>query len=297
MNLKKILSLFLITAVFGYLFFQIFANKEQILNYSWHFSFLQVFLLVLFLIPLYLLNATSWHLLTLAVNEKIDYKTNIKIWLLSNISRFIPGGIWQYAGRIYLGKKGGMSTTSAGVATILEAFLNILIGGFIAIFFYSKNLLVLFVFILVLAFWSLFLIKKRTQKLVRLVLFITKNKFDLAKIKINYKIIPFIVICFFLQFAISSMVLYLISTGSSNITVFDYPAFLGIFTTSWLLGYLVIFAPSGFGIQELSLASFLSKYMPFAVASLVAIVFRVLLLMSEFITTFLVILFLKDKAD
>ena len=70
----------------------------------------------------------------------------------------------------------------------------------------------------------------------------------------------------------------------------------GIFALAWMLGALAIFAPSGIGVREGVLAYLLGFHVPIYIASLVAILARVLFLVAE--AGFFVLVFaVTDKGD
>ena len=65
------------------------------------------------------------------------------------------------------------------------------------------------------------------------------------------------------------------------------PYVIVVYTLSWLLGYIAFLAPGGLGVQELSMATLLSFYLPVGLAGGLAgglaIAFRVISMLVELI--------------
>ncbi|MDO8619181.1 MAG: lysylphosphatidylglycerol synthase domain-containing protein [Candidatus Daviesbacteria bacterium] len=292
MNLKKVLSITAVGTILIFIFWNIIKNKELIIKFPWHPHVLDLFLMLLFLVPIYISGATSWYLITNALNFKINYFSNLKIWVFSNFSRFIPGSIWQYAGRVYLTSKYGISKTEATTALIIEAIFNLTAGllvVFISVCFLGFSLggnFNIIVFILVFFVTCLIFVlgnKRLMTLIVRILMKITKKSGNLD-FTLPKKWIGILIFSYLLQFVLGGSVLFFLSRNAVDLSFDFYPIFIAIYAVSWMLGYISIFASSGLGIQELSLAGFLSLYMPFSIAVIIAVAFRVLLIVAELST-------------
>ena len=273
------------------------------------FNYRDLFLLILFLLPIYTLNALAWHLIIYSLGFKIDFLKSFRIWVFSNCGRFLPGAIWQYAGRIYLSSKAGISKTVALTSLVLEAVLVVMVSSTTALmsvllvplpehFGRLRNLLS----VVVLIAWGIFLLILfflSNDKIVNLAtgLFrkIITRGYKLEKIKINKIFIPLTIFIFFLQFLFGGIVLFFLSRFAVSLPFVQLPVFVGIYSASWLLGYLTVVAPAGLGVQEASLAGLLSFYMPFPIASVVAIALRISLIASELFSLLLNILISKKR--
>ena len=90
-----------------------------------------------------------------------------------------------------------------------------------------------------------------------------------------------VVASFILQFLFAGSVLFLVAGAVARLPLSLYPTFVAIFTISWLAGYLTFLTPAGLGVQEVSMATLLSFYLLLPVAGIVAVVFRVCLMLAE----------------
>lgn len=301
MNIKKLFTVMLVSAIFIFLLSNIYKNWQIIIDYNWRFNPQNIILLLVFLVPVYLVNGLSWYLVNKSLGTEISYLKSLKVLMLGNFARFIPGGIWQYAGKIYFAKKEGVDSSKTSLAILTETLFT-LISGVMIIFIIGifwklpvqegNFALIIFMSALLTAVILLFGNKKFVDLLSRLLQKLGgKKKIIPLNLSVNW--IPILLISYSLQFFVDGTVLYFLSQNATNISLELYPLFIAIFAIAWLAGFITIFAPSGLGVQEVTLAALLSGYMPFAVASLIAIVFRLLLLISEILL--ISIIFIKDR--
>lgn len=273
MNFKKIISIVFVSAIFAFIFITIYKNWQAIIYYPWKFSFQNLLVLLIFLIPVYLVNGMSWYLVNKSLGSNLSYFKCLKILLLGNFGRFIPGGIWQYAGRIFLAKKEGVESKLTTNAIFMETFFTLSLGILISFWsgFFEK--------LQIKNFWIAFIL---IISLGSIMIFIARNR--QFKIRFNPSWVPLILLSFSMQFIVDGAILFFLSKNATYIPLESFPLFIGIFAISWIFGFVTIFAPSGLGVQEVTMAALLSNYMPFAVASVVAISFRLSLLLAEVTT-------------
>ena len=272
MNFKKILSLLIIFFAFGFLIFNIYQNWHIVAAHFWNLKSSNVILLFGFLSIVYLVNATSWHFLMKAIGVNLSYLKNLKIWLFSNTARLIPGTIWQYGSRIVLASSEGVNKKVISSALLIELSFISSIGIiciFAGAFFWNLKLS-----------FDLRMLLLLIPILFILILIITK----ITKVSLSLKWIPVLFLSYLLQFIVDGSVLFYLSQAAVDLSYNLYPVFISIFALSWLFGYISFFTPAGLGVQEVSMATLLSFYMPFPVAGIVAIAFRLVLLISEGLT-------------
>jgi len=64
--------------------------------------------------------------------EETEWSVSFKILYISQMARFLPGGIWGHVGRIYLGDKEGIPKKKMVLASIGHLALNVLTGVILA---------------------------------------------------------------------------------------------------------------------------------------------------------------------
>lgn len=280
--MKKISAL-IVLLIFGYLLWNISHYKNDLVNFWGSINFL---LVTLFALPIYLFNILAWHATTRVLNFKIDLLTDAQIWMYSNISRFLPGGIFQYPSRIFLLTKQKVSHLKSLMAILLELLFSLGVGGIFSLSIltiisqdealskFQIPLLILLLFFVPLSFGNRQLINIFSKVLKKL----KRPEYQaLESLNLPTSRLFLLALAFSSTFIFPGLTLFALS----NLDITKLPTVLGMYAFSWMVGYLSIFAPGGFGVMEAVLAFLLSFYMPLPTATLLAIIFRVVLLSSE----------------
>lgn len=296
---KKIGSVLFLPLILIFFAYQIGQNWSSVSKVAWSFDVTDLLLIAFFALPLFLINVWGWHLVLVACGEKISFWKSVKIWMISNLGRFIPGGIWQYGGKVYLSKKEGISISNAVLVTFLEAFFVLLAGVLLSLLLYAtsflalpRNIVIFLSLCLLPAFCFLFLLtdKNKMKRLVASIFKLLKRRPPKNIPSIKSSQLPKLIGAYALQFIFAGGVLYSITQAAVSLDMSRMPAFVAIYALSWMAGYLTLIAPAGFGVQEASIAGFLTLFVPFHIGLVIALFFRLALLVSEFLTLLMVFL-------
>jgi len=276
--------------------FKIIADKSvEIIPLIHNINFINLLLGLFFLITFFFLRGNLWHLL---INDetRIETKESLNLWALAELKRYTPGNIWSFLGRTFSFEKKGLTKKKTALYLIYEAEFFI-IGCFIVSLFslnYTFNLLAIslsqitiyLIYISFLLFLILFIFNEKIT-----------NYFKNQKIKTFLKIFPNLN---YLKNArlilLSTIALSFFGIGSyfSAISLFnlDIRNFLldsSFLSFSLLIGYLSIITPMGLGIRELIVVFGFSKIIGMENAGILAIIIRLVLILSELIFVYLVI--------
>ncbi len=288
--MKKLLSAIVTISIVSVLIFHIVSNWSQLMSVNWNVGVMLI-PFVVSLITVYGINILSWHYLLLFMYESLSFRNNAIVWLLSNITRLLPGGIWQYPSRVVLLQKNGVSKYKGIYAVFFELIFTLLSG--VALVFallwrqlpqeayhYRQILVALFCipFIVLLSF-----VNPLVQKFIVTTLNTLSKRFPKVVLEFNPSYFLHVVLLFILRFLVIGTSLYFLITLVYPITLRELPTIIGMYSLSWLMGYIVIFAPGGLGVTEGVLTLLLSYLIPSALAATIAIVFRILLLLTEVI--------------
>ncbi len=83
------------------------------------------------------LDAFGWHLILRSLGCRLAASRSIRIWMISSLSRYIPGGVWSYSTRIGMAQAEGVDIASTSISLYLETLLvmaSSLAVGFPALF-------------------------------------------------------------------------------------------------------------------------------------------------------------------
>lgn len=292
MNVKKLLSFFIVLIIFSFLTKNVIDNWEQLRIATSNLSPLNLILIFLISVLLHTLDTTSWHMITKSLKFKITFSQNLRIWILPNVSRYVPGVVWQYLGRMYLLSKQGVDKKHGMLAVLLNALFTFSTGALVMLLTYSMGhawILILIIGVILIA-----PIVFSNQKLLNFVLGVlykvTKKKFEHKNVKFKFRWLLLSSLTTFSQFIFAGVMLFCIVGSLTEISWQLIPFFAGIYAGAWILGYISFFAPGGLGIQEISMAGLLSLFVPMPVASLSAILFRFFLVIAEISVIIFVIL-------
>lgn len=253
--ISKINIKFLITALcLVFIGTSIFGNFNDLANQSITFKEVRWFLGgILFSFFSIITNAYAWKLLINSIGCNSDKLNIIKIFLNTNIYKYLPGGIWHFISR-YKKLRHKFSSEKSAESILLEPLL-MLVAGLIFIPFGNSNI---FIFILC---WSStlifltgfreFIIKK--LKDMKAAIF-TNNDINLfesnnnitSKIYYPYKSLLVEIIFILFRFLGFLCCINAFSIGS----VISIGELISYFSLAWIIGLVVPAAPGGLGVFE-----------------------------------------------
>jgi glycosyltransferase 2 family protein len=302
MKLKKLLSYCVILVIFSLLLGSVFQNWEQIKDAIVQFSMSDILLILGICTALHFLNALSWHLMTKALGFRIGFFENVRIWMFPNLTRYVPGLVWQYLGRVYLLSQHNVNKAQGTLAVLLDALFTFSVGALVVLltvllfqspFAQGTEWILMSVILIPFVLAFIFSNKRVFDFVLPIVQRITKKDFSTKIPHVRFKWLVTLSFVTFSQFIFAGLALFLIANRLSVVSFEFLPLFAGIYAGSWILGYISFFAPGGLGVQELSMAGLLSLFMPLPLASLAALLFRFTLVFSELIV--LTFVFLRSK--
>jgi len=236
----------------------IYGNFEELANQTITLKEL-IWLLggVLFSFLSILLNAYAWKLLINSIGCNSNDLNIIKIYLNTNIYKYLPGGIWHFVSRYNILRL-EFSTKKSVESVLLEPLL-MLVAGLIFIPFGSFNISI---FVLC---WSSTLILKtnfrefilKKLKSIKAAIFINTEKFNDSNLvknsqdfstKISYPYKPLFVEIIFILFRFFG---FLCCVNAFSIgSLISQGQLLSSFSFAWIIGLIVPAAPGGLGVFE-----------------------------------------------
>ncbi len=79
-----------------------------------------------------LLLPLAWRHVLFAYGQPVGRRVALRIWCVSQASRFVPGNVAQFASRVLLAARAGVGRRVAGVSLLVEAGLIVAWAGFFA---------------------------------------------------------------------------------------------------------------------------------------------------------------------
>jgi hypothetical protein len=202
----------------------------------------------------YLVLIEAWRRVVLSMGERLPFWTAVRIWFLASLGKYVPGKVWAVAGAAVLARRAGVdpSVAVAG-ALVLQALA--LGSGAVVVAFTARHafqtagqgmlpiaaavLLVCMVGIAVLASQPL---------LNRISRLLPKSLPPLRAVQ------PLMLALAFAANVVAwtayGAALVLLTKGVLPGVRLDLPQAIGVFTCSYLVGFIALFAPGGLGPRE-----------------------------------------------
>jgi hypothetical protein len=212
----------------------------------------------------YAVLVETWREVLRAWNASLGFVAAARIWSVSNLGRYVPGKLWQIGAMGVMAERAGVSAVAATGSAILNVIVNLIAGLFVVAVF-GWPLLRLQgashgggqAWIVFLAFCvaAVGLLPLGLPALLRTLSRLTKRD-------LNIGTLPPIAILFSLLSNVVAWLLYgaafalfargVLGSGQGPIT-----AYIAVYALSYLVGYLVLFAPAGVGFREASMIALL----------------------------------------
>lgn len=287
---SQILSILLIASLLGILCWQfVHAWRKLPPGFFLHLNYLLLLLSLAALVPALLFVSLRWSLTLRAMNVQVEWWTSIRIWFLSQAGRYLPGGVWSYVGRFYLGRT-EMAQETVIASMILETGLRVI--SELLVFLFSLPFWVRIDFIgakvilLPLGGIGLGLFLLQPPLLEKFSRLKTLQKIGLRPLDLSglrYRTMLTLLAYYILTVLMVGGAFYLLVATFCPISIRLLPALTGSFAISMVIGFLVPFVPGGWGVREGILAFLLSRMMPSSVAIVISIVARIWLSLGEMV--------------
>jgi uncharacterized membrane protein YbhN (UPF0104 family) len=207
----------------------------------------------------YVVLIETWRQIVVAWGGHLSWPAAARIWFISNLGRYVPGKVWQIGAMGALAQEAGVSSVAAvgsalvvNVVNLLAGLLVVLVAGSRLVAGYGPALDAALVVFCVLVCGSPWLL----PPLARLAVRVTGRNIPIPAIP------PFAII-----FAVAGCSLawnlYGIAFHDLTVAIFGGAAgrptyYTAVFTLSYLIGYIFLFAPGGIGVRETSLVALLA---------------------------------------
>lgn len=237
-----------------------------------------------------LLGGWEWKLLLEALGyEDISTRKALRIHATANIMKYIPGYAWQILGKVYLSRKENIPHRYVVMSIGVELVLIIISGGLLAllmlpgIFFkQSWNFLALCaqglaILVVILFLLSPWIFRKVARYIKRLNLWSREQAMDFQKV-------VYVLLAMLFTWALLGMGFCFLVEAVYEVSPHNIPLYIFTLAISFNLSLLVVLVPTGIGVRESILAALLGSSMPPAMASIVAILARLILIVAEVIS-------------
>jgi hypothetical protein len=289
---RRIFYILVVVISLVFIAYAVYANWNELKGHKWEINYLYIFLPIV-LYPLGMMpTVAAWHKLLEALGIQLPFSQNLRIYALSLLPRHIPGLVWYVSSRTLLYKEKGVAAGLVLTATAVEVFLQAVTG-----FLVSTLLLLLgtttlehygaLQFIIPIALLLAVGLVFSPPLFNRLSASIVKRmNIDQAPTLRRGSLIASL-IWLLAAWSGGGLLLFLLVRGFSPVVWFYFPVMIGVWGMASSIGLTIGIGISGMGLREITLGALLSLVISPITAVVVAVAFRLVLTISEFIWVFI----------
>jgi len=272
--------------------------KAQDLNFDYRFIILAVLIYPVGMLP----TALSWHTLLRTIGVALPFRTNLRIFSLSALPRHIPGFVWYISSRSLLYKEENTPAAVIVTASAADIILLALTGFLSTLMLLVSGISIsqdlnsirtaayIAIPILLLLIISIPLVNRLLPYLLE-----RRGVTEIPSIRQGYLVVTLLVM--FIAWAGGGLILLVLAQAIYPLSWSMYQALIGAWGAAGAVSLTVGIGIQGLGIREITLSAILSLIMPPVIAIILAVVFRLVLTVGEFLWVMLFIWLTKKPPE
>lgn len=210
----------------------------------------------------YAMLVQSWRMLLGGWGGQLGYPAAVRIWTIANLGRYIPGKVWSIGALGVLASREGVSGVAAAGAAILGTLLNIGAGFAVAVITGAGALDEWYPGLRIIALIgaiSFMLGVAVLPAILPRVLdrFASWRGLPLAEQHLTAPTVWVATLANAASWVGYGLAFTLFARGVTPQISSNPVTFIAVFSASYLIGYLVLFAPGGLGFREVALSGLL----------------------------------------
>ncbi len=131
MDLRRVGRIALVVLSFVFLGILLVRQREQLLAYQWEVRPLRLALSVLAFAAVLVASVGIWKRTLRGFGATVPFPVLARIWFLSNLSRYIPGKIWQFVGVAELSRAVGLPALTSLTSVLVFMGVTLVAAVFV----------------------------------------------------------------------------------------------------------------------------------------------------------------------
>ncbi|YAI81203.1 MAG: lysylphosphatidylglycerol synthase transmembrane domain-containing protein [cyanobacterium endosymbiont of Rhopalodia sterrenbergii] len=243
-------------------------------------------------------SALIWLKILEIFEQPMTKKWGLRVYLITNIAKYIPGNIGHFYGRIHAISQQGVSLKIASLSILLEPFcmaISALIITLLSNFGWAnQNIYSSWLFIAQIIVISIGLLLIHPFCINKIFSFFEKNIQNKKYLKQYPKTILLGEIVFIFMKGLGFILTWI---AFIPISIFQAPLLLNAFSLAWLLGLIIPGAPGGMGVFEATIIFLLkTENFPIHIVLSTITIFRLISILAE-VTGALIGLLTKEELN
>ena len=242
--------------------------------------------------------ATIWRRMVVQAGSLIGWADGVRVYLVSNLAKYVPGSIWGYVSRAYLGREYGVTLAWVGVSTVWEVGITIVASLLLTVSSLAVSPVLLpgqlFPFVTAVAAISLLLVLPPIFN--RWMRFLGRWWPMGVPPSFRWHDFGLYLGAAFVTHVLVGTAFFLFASALVDLPLRDWWGFVGAWSFSATAGLVLFLTPYGLGVKEGVLTLFLRAFMPLGAAVLIAMLSRLWTIVIELILAGLALALLPKSA-
>ena len=214
----------------------------------------------------YLLLIQLWRYILRNWGERLSLPDAMAIWSISSLGRYVPGRVAQLAAMFLLSSRRGISPTAATGSALLNVLLNIGAGLVVALVLGGRQLdairpgasavagvaVAVGVVGMLLLPWILPRAVRLASKLLRRDVIEPRMSPSAIWLTAGGNVVAWLMYGVAFQLFAAGVI--------GDVPAGAAPAYIAVYSGSYVIGYLVLFTPGGLGVREATMAGMLAAF-------------------------------------
>jgi uncharacterized membrane protein YbhN (UPF0104 family) len=283
--MRRLVRIGALIAALGFLAAALAQQWQAIEGFHWALKLDLLALSLIALVVIFFLDALGWHLVLVALGHRHDALRSIRVWMISSLARYIPGGIWSYTSRALLAKAEGVSLASASISLLLETLLLMstsFVIGLCAVLPAGR--------IPDIPAWSVgiflaaaVLLHPKALSLLRFFPGIIGQTISREPLP-GFWVMIFLFTYYCLFWLAFGSVFVVFVSAFYSVPLLDWAPLGGSLAFGFFWGFIFLFVPGGIGIRESAIYLLLAPFLPAPVCTVIAIASRLWIMAGEVIS-------------
>lgn len=203
----------------------------------------------------YLLLIEVWRQMVVAWGQRLRYRDGARIWFISGLARYVPGKLWQVGAMGLMAQRAGVSPVAASGSALIVTVANLLAGVFVVLLTGARVLLPYLgttaMVALLAGAAALALLPVALPQLARVASSLVGREVEVPVIPPRALWLAFAgSVASWLLYGVAFQLICAAVLGSATGTP---AAYITVYTASYLVGFVVLFAPGGVGFREMTM--------------------------------------------
>lgn len=291
------ISILILSLVF--IAYAVYRNWNELRAQKWEINYLYIFLSIA-LFPLGMLpTVAAWHKLLESLGVKKKFSKNLYVYALSSLPRHIPGLVWYVSSRTLMYQEEGVAAAPILAATALEVVLLAITGFITSTLLFLRGSAALEQFsalqfvipaALILGVGLIF----STPVFNKLMPKLLKRWYHDQPLSIQRGSLLVCLVWMFVAWFGGGLLLFFLVNAFVPLSWAYYPVMVGAWGLASAIGLTIGIGISGMGLREVTLGALLSLVIPPLAAVVIAVGFRLVVTVGEFLWVFLFSLITKS---